>query len=328
MPSNMTRKRNKKHNKVKAVSLFSGCGGSDSGALAAGFDVIFANDIMPYSRDVYLANLPETDYQCKNIEEIASFPKADLLIGCYPCQGFSQGGARKSDRAVNYLYRQFRRSLCAIKPKAFIVENVAGMYRSNFSRLLNNQLVCFRTAGYSVTHKMLNAADYGVAQERRRIFIVGIRSDLGEKYTFPCPTHGPAGRKPIKTIAKALDGLPEWPKGKFLEQDFHWYYMSRNRRRDWSEPSKTIVSNARHMPLHPITPAPVRIGNDEWRWLDKDKNLPKRRFSYEEAACLQGFEKKFVFPENGNLMAKYKVIGNAVPPPLFEAVANALPDIW
>ena len=318
----------KRRTKAKAVSLFSGCGGSDSGACAAGFDVIFANDIMSYARDVYLANLPQTDYQCKNIEDIPSFPEADLLIGCYPCQGFSQGGARKTDRAMNYLYRQFGRALRKILPKAFIVENVAGMYRSNFSRLLKNQLVCFRTAGYSVAHKMLNAADYGVAQERRRIFIVGIRSDLGEKYVFPSPTHGTTGGQPVKTIAKALAGLPEWPQGKFLEQDFHWYYMSRNRRRDWSEPSKTIVSNARHMLLHPITPAPIRIHKNEWRWSDEDKDLPKRRFSYEEAALLQGFDNSFVFPDNGGLMVKYKVVGNAVPPPLFAAVANALPDIW
>lgn len=328
MLSNCPRKIGKRHIHGQAVSLFSGCGGSDSGAIAAGFDVIFANDIMPYSRDVYLSNLPETDYQCKNIENVESFPQADLLIGCYPCQGFSQGGARESNRAVNYLYRQFRRALRIIRPKAFIVENVSGMYRSNFNRLLNNQLVCFRTAGYLVSHKMLNAADYGVAQDRRRIFIVGIRSDFKVRYRFPDPTHGVSEEEPIKTIADALDGFPEWPTGKFLEQDFHWYYMSRNRRRDWSEPSKTIVSNARHMPLHPMTPMPIRIRHNEWRWLGKDKDIPKRRFSYEEAARLQGFHNDFVFPENGTLMAKYKVVGNAVPPPMFEAVVNALPNVW
>ena len=316
----------KKPVKAKAVSLFTGCGGSDSGVVAAGFEVIFSNDVMPYARDVYLANLPETDYECSDIQSIPSFPKADLLIGCYPCQGFSQGGARDSDKAINYLYRQFNRALRQIRPKAFIVENVSGMYRSDFMHLLKNQLRCFRFAGYTVRHKMLNAVNYGVAQERRRIFIVGIRSDLGVKYEFPKPTHGVDGGHPAETIASALKGMPKWPEGDFFDAKFHWYYMSRNRRRGWSEPSKTIVSNARHMPLHPISPELIRVGPDKWKW--SNKSARRRRFSYKEAVILQGFRSDLVFPDSGSLLQKYAVIGNAVPPPLFEAVANSLPEVW
>lgn len=311
--------------KVKAVSLFSGCGGSDSGLVQSGFDVIFANDIMPYARDLYLANFPETDYQCRDIKEIKSFPKADLLVGCYPCQGFSQGGARESNRKINYLYREFDRALRQIRPKAFIVENVSGMYRSDFRHLLQNQIIRFRLAGYLVETKLLNADHFGVAQERRRVFIVGIRSDLGVRYKFPKPTHGIGQRKPVKTIADALAGLPDWPEGDFLDAGFHWYYMSRNRRRDWTEPSKTIVSSARHMPIHPISPELIYVQPDKWRW---SGDAPKRRFSYREASRLQGFNDHLVFPENGTLLKKYEVIGNAVPPPLFQAVAKALPPIW
>ena len=316
------------NSKPKAVSLFSGCGGSDSGLVMAGFDVIFANDIMPYARDIYLANLPETDYQCVDVQKIKSFPKADLLVGCYPCQGFSQGGARESSRKINYLYREFDRVLRQIRPKAFIVENVSGMYRSDFKHLLNNQITRFRLAGYSVKWKLLNAADFGVAQNRKRIFIVGIRSDFGISYMFSEPTHGIGRGKRIKTIADALKGLPEWPEGEFLEDEFHWYYMSRNRRRDWNEISQTIVSNARHMPLHPISPELVYVKPDKWEW---SCNAPKRRFSYREASRLQGFRsfgKDWNFPKNGTLLKKYEVIGNAVPPPLFQAVAQALPGIW
>lgn len=314
-----------KHCKAKAVSLFSGCGGSDSGLVKARFDVIFANDNMAYARDLYLANLPETDYQRTNIQEIKSFPKADLLVGCYPCQGFSQGGVRDSSRKINYLYREFDRALRQIRPKAFIVENVSGMCRNDFKHLLKNQIIRFRLAGYLVKEKLLNAAHFGVAQERKRIFIVGIRSDLGIRYEFPEPTHGTEQNKPIKTIADALTGLPDWPKGEFLDTDFHWYYMSRNRRRDWTQPSKTIVSNARHMPLHPISPELIYVQPDKWEW---STNAPGRRFSYREASRLQGFKNKMIFPEHGTLLKKYEVIGNAVPPPLFQAVANALPDIW
>ncbi len=315
----------KPNGKAKAVSLFSGCGGSDSGLNLAGFDVIFANDIMPYARDLYLANLPETDYQCVDIQKIKSFPKADLLVGCYPCQGFSQGGAREPDRKINYLYREFDRALRQIRPKAFIVENVSGMRRRDFAYLLHNQLTRFRLAGYSVKSELLNAVHFGVAQERQRVFIVGIRSDLGVFYEFPTPTHGVGKRKPIKTIADALSGLPDWPEGDFFDGEFHWYYMSRNRRRDWTEPSKTIVSKARHMPLHPVSPELIRVQPDEWEW---SCDAPRRRFSFREAAILQGFRKNLIFPESGTLLTKYKVIGNAVPPKMFQAVAEALPDVW
>ena len=88
----------------KAISLFSGCGGSDAGLLAAGFNVVMANDILPYAKDVYLANHPETDYVFGDIQKVKNFPDAELLVGCYPCQGFSQGGARDPSRKINTLY--------------------------------------------------------------------------------------------------------------------------------------------------------------------------------------------------------------------------------
>lgn len=320
-----SRKLKQAGRKPTAVSLFTGCGGSDAGLEKAGFEIVFANDKFEYARDLYQANLPETDYQCKDVGEIKSFPKADLLVGCYPCQGFSQGGARESDRKINYLYREFDRALREIKPKAFIVENVSGMRRSDFQHLLNNQITRFRLAGYRVSSDVLKAEDYGVAQERRRIFIVGIRSDLGVSYKFPAPTHSETGEQRFKTIREALKGLPDWPVGEFFEDDFHWYYMSRNRRRDWDNISKTIVSHPRHMPLHPISPKLVRIHTDKWVW---ESDAPARRFSYVEAARLQGFSDEWQFPDSGTIREKYTAVGNAVPPPLFHAVASALPEIW
>lgn len=309
-----------------AVSLFSGCGGSDAGVIKAGFKVLMANDILPYAKDVYLANHPETDYILGDIKKIETFPKADLLIGCYPCQGFSQGGVRNPDRKINKLYQEFARALNLIKPKAFIVENVSGMVRQNFHHLLEDQINTFAEAGYNVKAEVLNAVDFGVAQERKRIFIVGIRKDFESEYFFPIPTHG-KGKKRIRTIENAIADLPEWPDGEFYDKKFHWYYLSRDRRRDWKQSSKTIVANPRHMPLHPISPPLVKIENNVWKFVT---DTPARRFSYREAARLQGFPKKFVFPENerSSLNMKYKVVGNAVPPQLFEAVANSLPNIW
>jgi len=307
-----------------AVSLFTGCGGSDAGLIEAGFEILMANDILPHAKAVYEANFPETDYQCKSIKEISAFPKADLLAGCYPCQGFSQGGAREAGREINFLYQEFDRALRAIKPKAFIVENVSGMRRSDNIHLLRNQITRFRLAGYRVSAGELNAADYGVPQERKRIFLVGVRSDLDFSFEFPEATHGPQKNKDHVTIKVALEGLPIWPEGKFHTEPFHWYYMSRNRRRDWHEVSKTIVSHPRHMPLHPISPPLKRIHTDKWIWESDD---PARRFSYEEAARLQGFGKNFSFPEASKMAHNYKVVGNAVPPALFSAIAKELVDL-
>lgn len=318
-----------------AVSLFSGCGGSDAGLLDAGFEVLMANDILRYAQDMYKENLPPTDYRLGSVSDIKSFPSSDLLVGCYPCQGFSQGGARDPGRTVNYLYREFDRALRQIRPKAFIVENVSGMRRADFAHLLNNQLTRFRLAGYKVTYQVLDARQYGVPQERSRLFFVGIRSDIGIRYTFPEPTHtieplakgeGTGSALPkCPTIRDAIGDLPEWPLGEYDEQPFHWYYLSRNRYRDWEAASKTIVANSRHMPLHPVSPKLVRIHTDEWRFAS---NEPARRLSFREAARLQGFRRGLKFPDTFGIQMKYRVIGNAVPPPLFKAVASALPEIW
>ena len=312
---------------MKAVSLFSGCGGSDAGVISAGFEVVLANDKLTYARDVYEANHPSTDYQLGDVAKIDSFPSAQLLVGCYPCQDFSQGGVRQPSRSINTLYKEFARALHLINPKAFIVENVSGMVRRNYAHLLQDQLKVFAEAGYRVKHQVLNAAEHGVAQERRRIFIVGLRSDLGLDYTFPSPTHGASSGSSVVTIKDALAGMPEWPEGEFYARDFHWYYLSRDRRRGWDEVSKTIVANPRHMPLHPMSPPLKKREHNVWEF---EHDGRARRFSYREAARLQGFADNFRFPDTsaGSLDMRYRVVGNAVPPPLFEAVTRALPNVW
>jgi DNA (cytosine-5)-methyltransferase 1 len=311
-----------------AVSLFTGCGGSDSGLVDAGFDVLMANDIEPYAKDLYNANFPMTDYVLGDVAAVQAFPKSDLLVGCYPCQGFSMGGARDPSRKINYLYREFDRALRQIRPKAFIVENVAGMTRSGHLHLLQNQLTRFRLAGYRVEHKLLHATDFGVPQERTRLFFVGIRSDIGMRYQFPEATHSTApidGVETCSTIRDAIGDLPLWPEGEYDSQPFHWYYLSRNRWRGWDERARTVVANSRHVSLHPVSPPLERVHTDEWRF---KQDGPARRLSYRETARLQGFKHDLKFPETGGLKVKYQVVGNAVPPPLFAAVARALPDIW
>lgn len=307
------------------VSLFSGCGGSDIGLKQAGFQTIFANDILPYAKDFYAKNLGEGDFLLKKIEEIQSFPSSDLLVGCYPCQGFSQGGAREANRNINYLYKDFARALKQIKPKAFIVENVSGMMRSNFKHLYENQLSTFSQVGYQVTTQIINAAQFGLPQERKRLFFVGIRSDFDMKYEFPMPTHGEGTLRAYASQREYIGDLPEWPIGEFCDQDFHWYYLSRDRYRGWDLPSKTIVSNQRHVPLHPMSPQLEKIGPDKWRFIS---DAPARRLSYVETARLQGFPKDIIFPDTSGMAMRYTIIGNAVPPPIMRCIAENLPNIW
>ena len=123
------------------VSLFSVCGGSDLGSEEAGIEVVWANEIDPTACELYeLVTGTNGVINPGNVAGVRKFPKADLLIGCYPCQGYSQGGRRDSGDKINYLYREFDRALRQIKPLAFIVENVDGISFSNISTLLRNKL--------------------------------------------------------------------------------------------------------------------------------------------------------------------------------------------
>ena len=307
-----------------AVSLFSGCGGTDLGIRELGFDIAFANDVWAVATDLYRTNLPGVEVKLGHVRDVRQFPNADLLIGCYPCQGYSQGGARRQAASVNYLYREFDRALRQIKPRAFVVENVAGMSHLNNRPLLNNQLVRFRLAGYSVSWKVLDAKDYGLAQTRRRLFIVGVRSTFGARYQFPGPTHGPGRNRAYATQRDVIGSMDEWPEGQYCTERLHWYYMSRRRRHDWDEPSPCIVGHWRHVPLHPLSPPLVRVDTDHWQF---EHPGPARRLSLAECAALQSFPSDYDW---GAVRVRdgFLAVGNAVPPSMAKAVATTLPDIW
>ncbi len=310
---------------VKAISLFSGCGGSDLALQRLGYDIVWANDVWQTACDTYKDNLAEPKIKCGDIRDITRFPKAHLLVGCYPCQGYTQGGKRNwkgDDR--NYLYREFDRVLRLVSPKSFVVENVNGMAFGENHDLLRNQLTRYRAAGYRVKWAVLNAKDYGLAQNRRRIFLVGIRSDQRFEYFFPKPTHGPGTERPYVDQRAAIGNFPRWPVGEFNTEPFHWYYLSRKRRYTWGQPSPCIVGHWRHVPLHPLSPPLRRIDTDRWEFSRDGK---ARRFSYRECAALQGFPKSWLW-KRGTVRDRFQMIGNAVPPPLFEAVIRALPMVW
>lgn len=308
----------------KAISLFSGCGGSDYALEKLGYNIVWANDIWQTACDTYSDNLTNPKIKCGDIRDFERFPAADLQIGCYPCQGYTQGGKRnwKNDDR-NYLYREFDRVLRRVLPKAFVVENVSGMSFGENYDLLDNQLIRYRMAGYRVKWAVLNAKNYGVAQNRRRVFIVGIRSDQDFDYKFPEPTHGP-GRKPHVSQKDAIGSFPKWPEGEFNTEPFHWYYLSRKRRYPWGQPSPCIVGHWRHVPLHPLSPALRRIDTDHWKFTHPGR---ARRFSYRECAVLQGFPKSWRW-KRGTVRDRFQLIGNAVPPPLFKKVVLALKLLW
>jgi DNA (cytosine-5)-methyltransferase 1 len=311
--------------KPTAISLFSGCGGSDLALENLGYRVIWANDIWQTACDTYKDNLKAPAIECGDIRDFEKFPDADLQVGCYPCQGYTQGGRRKwkTDKR-NYLYREFDRVLRKVLPKAFIVENVNGMVFGENRDLLDNQLTRYRAAGYRVDWAVLNARDYGVAQSRRRVFLVGVRSDQEFEFQFPIPTHGPGTDKRFVTQRDMISSLPKWPLGEFNTEPFHWYYLSRKRRLPWGQPSLCIVGHWRHVPLHPCSPPLRRIDTDHWEFTN-DKRA--RRLAYRECAVLQGFPKTWKW-RNGTVRERFQMIGNAVPPPLFQSVVQSLGQLW
>jgi DNA (cytosine-5)-methyltransferase 1 len=308
----------------RAISLFSGCGGSDLALTRAGFDVIWSNDIWASACETNRINLRNANVVEGDIRGFNDFPEAELLVGCYPCQGYSQGGLRNPLEPVNFLYQEFDRVLRVVRPKAFVVENVNGMAYGENQILLMNQLCRYRLAGYRVAWRVLDAKHYGVPQTRKRIFLVGIRSAMGVVYRFPESVYGPGTRRRYRTQRDAIAGMPRWPEGEFCEERLHWYYLSRNRRRPWEQPCACIVGHWRHVPLHPSSPPLRRINTDKWRFKRPGR---ARRLSYKECAALQGFPKSFQW-KHGSVRDRFQMIGNAVPPPLFEAVVGALPRMW
>jgi len=305
---------------VRAISLFSGCGGSDSALVGRGFDLVWANDIWEPACQTYESNLGSGKIECGDIAKFDEFPAAELLVGCYPCQGYTQGGKRDWNAPVNFLYREFDRALRIIKPVAFIVENVNGMAYGESRKLLDDQLSCYRSAGYRVKWAVMNAMDHGVAQNRRRVFLVGVKSSLAFEYEFPCPTHGVSqSLLPLVSQKDVLGSFPEWPAG-----EFHWYYLSRRRRHNWDETSPCIVGHWRHVPLHPMSPPLRRVHTDKWEFEHEGR---ARRLSYRECAAIQGFPDTFHW-NFGNVRDKFQMIGNAVPPPLFAAVLSGLDNLW
>ncbi len=312
---------------LTAVSIFSGCGGFDWGAAQAGVKIIWANDHDPYASAAYRGLFPDVEFHEGDIREITNFPKADILIGCYPCTGFSEAAKRRAadmkdrrdlkENDGNYLYREFLRALRHVQPKFLFVENVRGMLTASDGWFLDRQLDNYRRHGYRMKKQMLMANDFGVAQERRRVFLVGVHKSVKDfDYEFPQPSHGPERTHPWRKLSDVLGQLTVKPDDDYYRKEFHGHYLTRNRKRGWDEISYTIVAHASHVPLHPSGEKMVRVGKDQYEL----RGSVNRRLTWRECAAIQELPAEIQVP--GGLMAKYRVVGNAVPPTLAKALIS------
>jgi len=209
--------------KYRVIDLFAGAGGLSYGfAHDNDFHIVAANEIAYDMAQTYTLNHPDTKvYNCdikafglQNLQDDFHIQKGDihLIIGGPPCQAYSTVGKRILDDPRGQLFQEYYRILKELEPQTFIFENVKGLLSMGKGELFQTIISLFESLGYTVYHKVLNSADYGVPQIRERVIIVG--SKLPHKYLFPLPTHSNSNNlsesefKPYLTLAEAISDLP------------------------------------------------------------------------------------------------------------------------
>lgn len=313
--------------KIKVASLFCGCGGTDVGLLG-GFDflgrhysknnmeIVYANDIEDSACAIFEKNFgikPDN----RDIREIKSeeLPDFDILTGGFPCQSFSiiaQNPKRlgvKDDRGK--LFFEMCRILREKQPKCFIAENVKGILSANGKNAFPLIIKEFEDSGYTVYHKLMNAANFGVAQKRERVIIVGFRKDLSIDFKFPDNVvtdealFTPLSKLIDSNISdkyffsqKAVDGMMKKRAT-----------MNKGRAQDISKPCNTVGAHLSKVSLNSTDP--VLLVGDRYR-----------RFTPREVARIQSFPENFELI--GTESAQYRALGNAIAPVMFWYVAKAV----
>lgn len=322
---------------MKLISLFSGAGGMDLGFKKAGFQIAWANEFDKSIWKTYWLNHPDTFLDTRSICDIPSeeIPDGTVgIIGGPPCQSWSLAGKMRGikDKRGQLLF-EYLRVLKDKKPLFFVLENVPGLLSKTHKSTFLHIIERFEQCGYNVSYDLLNAHDYNVPQVRRRVFVVGYRIDLKKNFDFLLVEKSP--RKPV--LKDAISDLPEpvaalpknytnpgapFPNHEYMTGGFSSIYLSRNRKKEWHEPSFTIQASGRHAPLHPASSPMIKVDKDRWDF-DPNTKYPYRRLSVRECARIQTFPDDFVFcyqrVEDG-----YKMVGNAVPVNLAFAVASAI----
>lgn len=300
--------------KIKVISLFSGCGGMDLGFLG-GFEflgkkysktpyqIVWANDFNEAACRTYARNIGKHVHHGDIWKLIDGMPKsADIVIGGFPCQDISVNGKGAGvDGKRSGLYRAMVEVVSRTKPKVFVAENVKGLLMKHNAKSLERVLTDFKALGYDVTFQLYHAADYGVPQTRERVIIVGTRPGV-PKFVPPKPTH--TKDKHI-TAREAIDDLADMPEDEAFNHVWSRANKSGeqgNRRLIAERPGYTIRAECH--------------GNIQFHYEQP------RRISMREAARFQTFPDNFIF--DAKLRETERQVGNAVPPVLAWHIAKAV----
>lgn len=328
---------------MKVISLFSGCGGLDLGFERAGFEIPVANEFDKTIWATFKVNHPKThliEDDIRNVrkEDIEQYigGEVDGIIGGPPCQSWSEAGSLKGIKdARGQLFFDYIRILKEFRPKFFLAENVSGMLANRHSEAVQNILQLFGEAGYDVSFSLVNAKDYGVAEERKRVFYIGFRKDLGIDFGFPKGSTKDDSKKiTLRDIIWDLQetAVPSGPQNhhnpeavnnnEYFTGAYSPIFMSRNRVKSWDEQAFTVQASGRQCQLHPQAPKMVKVGINDCRFVEGKENL-YRRMTIREVARVQGFPDEFQFIYEDTNTA-YKMIGNAVPVNLAYEIAVAI----
>ena len=329
---------------MNIVSLFSGCGGLDLGFEKAGFNICIANEYdssiwQTYEENHSATYLIKEDIRNINKEDIynkLSCNEIDGIIGGPPCQSWSEAGSLKGiNDSRGQLFFDYIRLLKEIQPKFFLAENVSGMLANRHSEAVNYILELFEQSGYDVTLSLVNAKDYGVAEERKRVFYIGFRKDLNIVYSFPKgSTRENQDKITLKDViwdlkdsaVPALEKNYHNPKSinnnEYFVGSYSPIFMSRNRVKAWNEQAFTVQASGRQCQLHPQAPKMIKYSENDCRFVE-GKEFLYRRMSVREIARIQGFPDSFKFIYK-NVNDAYKMIGNAVPVNLAYEIALSI----
>lgn len=324
---------------MQVISLFSGCGGLDLGFERAGFDIPVANEFDKTIWATFKANHPNTkliEGDIRNIKECDFPDDIDGIIGGPPCQSWSEAGSlRGIDDERGQLFYDYIRILRHKQPKFFLAENVSGMLADRHSDAVKNIIEMFEKCGYDVSVTLVNAKDYGVAQERKRVFYIGFRKDLHIDFKFPEGSTKDDDKKiTLRDIIWDLQdtAVPAGPKNhrnpdainnnEYFTGAYSTIFMSRNRVKDWDEQGFTVQASGRQCQLHPQAPKMIKHGHNDCRFVEGKEHL-YRRMTVREVARIQGFPDYFKFIYE-MVDTGYKMIGNAVPVNLAYEIAIAI----
>lgn len=321
----------------KGIELFAGCGGLSTGFLDAGLHVAAGFELDKRAVDAYDYNHAYrgsrgfvADLNTASGAELlkhANIERADFVIGGPPCQPFSIVGKRKgaSDHRAG-LIGHFVRIVEEVAPSAFLLENVPNLATIGEGKLLESAKVELCKLGYTVEHRIVSAADFGVPQNRKRLVVLGMKLPNGEAIQFPEGEYGRPNR-PHRSASEAIGDLPD--AGEFGETGVYNHEPTAHSadmvaRLTELEPGKRERGSF-HDRLHPDRPSyTLRAGSGNFSPLRPVHYRYPRVVTVRESARLQGFSDDFLWPDRIPRLQQYRQVGNAVPPPLAAAFAEAL----